>query len=58
MRKSSFIFVVTMSFDVGRSSFNFGVFKDKEMDWVFKRTLQFMNEKAEEIAECLYAASR
>ncbi|MFW9843397.1 MAG: alpha/beta hydrolase, partial [Candidatus Thorarchaeota archaeon] len=47
-----------MSFDVGRSSFNFGVFKDKEMDWVFKRTLQFMNEKAAEIAECLFAARR
>jgi pimeloyl-ACP methyl ester carboxylesterase len=58
MRKSSFIVVITMSFDVGRSSFNLGVFKDKEMDWVFKRTLEFMNEKAAEIAECLYAARR
>ena len=47
-----------MSLDVGRSSFNFEVFKDKEMDWVFKRTLQFMNEKAAQIAECLYAARR
>lgn len=47
-----------MSFDVGRSSFNFEVFKDKEMNWVFRRTLEFMNEKAAEIAECLYAARR
>jgi esterase/lipase len=47
-----------MSFDVGRSKFNLGIFKDKEMDWVLKRTLQFMNEKAAEIAECLYVARR
>lgn len=47
-----------MSFDVGRTSFNLEVFKDKEMDWVFKRTLEFMNENAAEIAECLYAAKR
>ncbi len=47
-----------MSFDVGRSSTSFEVFKEKEMNWVFKRTLEFMNEKAAEIAECLYAASR
>jgi pimeloyl-ACP methyl ester carboxylesterase len=47
-----------MSFDVGRSSLNFEVFKEKETNWVFKRTLEFMNEKAAEIAECLYTASR
>ena len=47
-----------MSFDIGRSKFNLGIFKDKEMDWVLKRTLQFMDEKAAQVAECLYAARR
>lgn len=36
----------------------FGVFKDTEVDWVFRRTLEFMGEKAAEIGECLYAARR
>lgn len=35
----------------------FGLFKDKEMDWAFRRTLEFMIERAAEIGECLYAAS-
>ncbi|PAV12942.1 hypothetical protein ASJ81_19265 [Methanosarcina spelaei] len=41
---------------VARSSNNFGIFKDQETDWVFKRTLEPMNEKAAEIGDCLYAA--
>ena len=36
----------------------FGLFKDKEMDWAFRRTLEFMIEKAAEIGECLYVARR
>ena len=36
----------------------FGLFKDKEMDWVFRRTLDFMIEKTAEIGECLYAARK
>ena len=36
----------------------FGLFKDKEMDWVFRRTLEFMIEKTAEIGECLYAARK
>jgi hypothetical protein len=36
----------------------FGLFKDKEMDWAFRRTLEFMIEKAAEIGECLFAARR
>jgi esterase/lipase len=39
-----------------RSSNSFRMFKDQEMDWVFKRTLEPMIEKAAEIGECLYAA--
>lgn len=31
----------------------FGVFKDVEMDWVFRRTLEYMNVGAAEIGECL-----
>lgn len=41
---------------VGRSPNSFGIFKDQETDWVFKRTLEPMNEKAAEIGDCLYAA--
>lgn len=41
-----------------RSNLNFGVFKDKETDWVFKRTLEFMGEKAAEIGECLSTARK
>jgi len=36
----------------------FGVFKDHETDWVFRRTLEYMNEKAAEIGECLYVARK
>jgi len=43
---------------VGRSPYSFGVFKDHETDWVFKRTMEYMVEKAAEIGECLYAAKR
>jgi len=42
---------------VSRSSLNFGVFKDLETDWVFKRTLSYMCEKAAEIGECLSVAA-
>jgi len=45
-------------FGVGRSPYSFGVFKDNETDWLFKRTLSYMNEKAADIGECLYAAKR
>ncbi|MEJ2708633.1 MAG: hypothetical protein P8074_13530 [Anaerolineales bacterium] len=31
----------------------FGLFKDKEMDLAFRRTLEFMIEKAAEIGEWL-----
>ncbi len=41
-----------------RSPHGLGVFKDHETDWVFKRTLEQMSEKAAEIGECLYAASQ
>ena len=36
----------------------FGLFKDIETDWAFRRTLEYMNEKAAEIGECLYVARR
>ena len=36
----------------------FGLFKDQETDWAFRRTLEFMGEKAAEIGECLYAAKQ
>jgi pimeloyl-ACP methyl ester carboxylesterase len=39
-----------------RSDNTFGVFKDGETDWVFKRTLEMMSEKAAEIGECLHVA--
>ena len=41
-----------------RSPHGLGVFKDHETDWVFKRTLEQMSEKAAEIGECLFTASR
>lgn len=41
---------------VARSPNSFGIFKDQETDWVFKRTVEPMNEKAAEIGDCLYAA--
>ncbi len=36
----------------------FRLFKDAEADWAFRRTLEFMGEKAAEIGECLYVARR
>jgi len=36
----------------------FGLFKDREIDWVFRRTLEFLGEKGAEIGECLYIARR
>jgi esterase/lipase len=41
-----------------RSPYGLNVFKDHETDWVFKRTLEEMSEKAAEIGECLFAANR
>lgn len=36
----------------------FKLFKEFEADWVFSRTLEFMNEKCAEIGECLSTARR
>lgn len=41
---------------IARTQYVFPLFKDHEINWVFKRTLEHMNEKAAEIGECLYAA--
>lgn len=41
-----------------RGTLAFKVFKDKEMDWLFKRTLIAASEQGAEIGECLYAANR
>jgi esterase/lipase len=43
---------------IARSPYSFGIFKDSETDWFFKRTLEHMIEKAAEIGECLYVARR
>jgi esterase/lipase len=43
-------------FGVGRAPRNFGVFKDAETDWAFKRTLVYATEKAAEIGECLHVS--
>lgn len=43
---------------IARSPDGFGVFKDPETDWVFKRTLEQMSEKAAEIGDCLYVAQQ
>ncbi|MBU7045710.1 MAG: alpha/beta hydrolase [Theionarchaea archaeon] len=43
---------------IARSPHSFGIFKDFETDWFFKRTLEYMIEKAAEIGECLYVARR
>ena len=45
-------------FTAGRSSTNFRVFRNQETDWLFRRKLGYMNEKAAEIGECLFVASR
>jgi pimeloyl-ACP methyl ester carboxylesterase len=34
----------------------FDIFKEHEGDWIFARTLEFMNERCAEIGECLYVA--
>ncbi|MBE0447453.1 MAG: alpha/beta fold hydrolase [Actinobacteria bacterium] len=43
---------------VGRAPINFGIFKNREADWVFKRTLAYMSEKAAETGECLHVARK
>ena len=43
---------------LARTKHTFGVFKDPEADWVFSRTLQYMNVGAAQIGECLDAARR
>ncbi|MBN2049767.1 MAG: alpha/beta fold hydrolase, partial [Spirochaetales bacterium] len=41
----------------GARSFNtFGLFRDHETDWLFKRTLAYMNNRCAETGECLEAA--
>ena len=41
-----------------RSATSFGVFRDPETDWTFKRTVAEMSEKGAETGECLWAASQ
>jgi esterase/lipase len=43
-------------FSAGRSPDGFGVFKNHETDWCFKRTLQYAYVGAAQVGECLYAA--
>jgi len=43
-------------FSAGRSPDGFGVFKNHETDWVFKRTLQYAYVGAAQVGECLYVA--
>lgn len=45
-------------FGIGRSPDSFNYFKNHELDWNFKIVLGFMNEKAAEIGECLFVASK
>ena len=40
-------------FKIARSSNNLGTFKDSEMDWFFKRTLQYANSGGADIGDCL-----
>ena len=40
-------------FKIARSSNNLGTFKDAEMDWFFKRTLEYANSGGAEIGDCL-----
>ena len=35
-----------------------GLFKDSETDWVFRRTLAYVNEKAAEVGECMHLVHR
>jgi pimeloyl-ACP methyl ester carboxylesterase len=41
---------------VARSLNTFGLFRDHETDWLFKRTLEYMGVGCAEIGECLHAA--
>jgi len=43
---------------IARTRHTFGVFRDPETDWVFSRTLQYMNVGAAQVGECLSAASK
>lgn len=40
-------------FKIARSSNNLGTFKDAEMDWFFKRTLEYANSGGADIGDCL-----
>lgn len=42
----------------GRGTLLFGLFKNKEMDWLFRRVLLAVGEKGAEIGECLAAARK
>lgn len=39
-----------------RTPISLDIFKDHETDWVFRRTLTFMGEKAAELGACIIAA--
>lgn len=41
-----------------RGTLRFHLFRDHEMDWIFRRTLLSIVEHGAEIGECLYAVSR
>ena len=43
---------------VARTRHTFGLFRDKEADWVFGRTLQYMSSGGAQIGECLDAANK
>ncbi|MCG8353596.1 MAG: alpha/beta fold hydrolase [Chloroflexales bacterium] len=40
-------------FKIARTSNNLGTFKDAEMDWFFKRTLEYANSGGADIGDCL-----
>ncbi|MFC1951698.1 alpha/beta hydrolase family protein [Chloroflexota bacterium] len=40
-------------FKIARSSNNLGTFNDSEMDWFFKRTLEYANSGGADIGDCL-----
>ena len=42
----------------GRGTLRFHIFKDHELDWIFRRTLVSIIEHGAEIGECLYAVSQ
>lgn len=48
----------TRSRGAARSFNTFGLFDDHETDWLFKRTLAYMNVRCAEIGDCLVAARR